>query len=336
MRVRNIDGHEYWLPNVLNDFQLGMYVHLINWKWEHITKDRGKARGSEYDAILPNRYAHDFRVLYPELVAVTRDHHQRFPFRIHTYFNHMASSQAANINLFLPILLHPRVDAILGALNPQFARLATDHLDHGWRIEFWDEPFGTLADKNTVSGTDADMAIAYYNDDGELCLWLVEHKLTEAEFTACGGFASKGRKERHDCTRSFSDILKNKNTCYYHDVRKFEYWNITETNRDFFVNHAKHVECPFQGGTNQLWRNQLLALAVEQNDRQDYQHVHFSVVRHPENTHLDATVTAYRDLVNDNAKFTTLTSAEVVVAAARHADQGLQQWIDWYKDLYRV
>ena len=336
MRVRNIDGQEYWLPNVLNDFQLGMYVHLINWKWENITEERGISGGFEYDAILPKRYAEELRVLNPKLVAVTRAHHQRLPFRIHKYFNHMASSQAANINLFLPILLNYRVDAILGDLNPKFARLATDHLDDGWRIEFWDEPFGTLADKNAVSGTDADMAIAYYNHDGDLCLWLVEHKLTEPEFTPCGGFTSKGRKERHDCTRNFDDILKAKSTCYYHDVKKFNYWNITDANRDFFVNHATHIQCPFQDGMNQLWRNQLMALAIEQDERPPYEHAHFSVVRHAGNKALNESLAGYEHLIDSNPNFTTLTSTEIIDAAERHGDQGLQEWIDWYRQLYQL
>jgi hypothetical protein len=336
MRVHTIGGQEYRLPDHLNEFQLLMYVHLINWKWRHITRVRGRNSGFEYDAILPDSYADEFRVLYPGVVAAIRTHHNRFPFRMHKHFNHMASSQAANINLFLPILLDARANAILGALNHEFARLATEYLDHGWRIEFWDEPFGGLSDKKAISGTDADMAIAYYNHYGMLCLWLIEHKLAEPEFTTCGGFKSKGRQERHDCTRSFSEILKNKGTCYYHDVCKYTYWNVTEANRDFFVNHTKHTECPFQGGLNQLWRNQLLSLVVEQDERQPYKHTNFSVVRHPGNKYLAKTLTAYKDLTNNNPRFLTFTSAEVIDAAERHADEGLRDWIAWYKGFYRL
>jgi len=336
MRVFSINGKDYRLPNALNAFQQSMYVHLINWKWEHITTESGKARDNEYDAILPDRYADEFPMLYPQIVTAVKAHLQRFPFRIHEYFNHMASSQAANINLFLPILLHFDASAILRAINPQFARLATEYLDHGWRIEFWDEPFGALADKNAMTGTDVDMAIAYYNHAGELCLWLIEHKLTEAEFTTCGGFKSKGRKERHDCTRSFSEILTNKNTCYYHDVNKFNYWNITETNRDIFVNHAKHAQCPFQGGMNQLWRNQLLALAVEQDERQPYKHASFSVVKHPGNTHPDRSLDEYRDLVSNNPKFSVFTSADVLRTAERYGNAHLGHWSGWYKGLYNL
>ncbi len=336
MKIYKINGQNYLLPSVLNDFQTKMYVHLINWKWKNITTERGKARGNEYDAILPDRYADMFPILYPQVVYAVKAHRQRFPFRIHKYFNHMASSQAANINLFLPVLLHPGADAIFSAVNPQFARMATEYLDRGWRIEYWDEPYGRLGDKSKMAGTDADLAIAYYNHTGKLCLWLIEHKLTEAEFTTCGGFVSEGRKERHDCTQSFSEILKNKNICYYHDIRKFNYWNITETNHDSFVNHSKYAQCPFQGGMNQLWRNHLLALVVEQNEQQPYEYTSFSVVRHPDNIHLNRSLHEYKELIGNNPKFSTFTSVDIINAAENNGDSQLVNWVKWYKGLYNL
>ncbi|ORC38342.1 hypothetical protein B4O97_00875 [Marispirochaeta aestuarii] len=336
MRIQKIDGQDYKLPNNLNNFQLEMYVHLINWKWENITKDPGHDRGIEYDAILPERYAENLRVLHRDLVSRMMEHHDRFPFRIHKYFNHMASSQAANINLFLPILLNPGANEIIRKLNPDFARLATDKLDHGWRIEYWDEPTGALNDKSAMAGTDADLAIAYYNHNDEPCLWLIEHKLTEKEFTKCGGYKSKGRtdKIRHDCTRNFREIMESKDSCYYHDICGYRYWDISEIHRDFFVNHAKHEECPFQGGMNQLWRNQLLTFAVEQQGT--FMHAHFSVVRHPRNTALDASIKDYIDLIGNNSKFSIFTSRDVIQAAETLRNNSLKEWADWYRTLYKL
>jgi hypothetical protein len=206
--------------------------------------------------------------------------------------------------------------------------LATNELYKGFRIEFWDgnsnQEKGILKDHSAIAGTDSDIAIAYYNTTDELCLWLVEHKLTEAEFTVCGGFKSKGRdNKRHLCNKSFSAIIRNKELCYYHDGPKYEYWNITEANQSFFVNHAKHRSCPFKGGMNQLWRNQLLGFALEKQGK--YKHVHFSVVHHPD-----------KDLTNNNPKFSVLTSADVVRAASNIEDEELGMWIAWYKELYLV
>lgn len=336
MKKYEIDGQEYWLPSRLNDFQLQMYVHLINWKWKHITRERGLSGGLEYDAILPDRYADALKVVYPDIIPAVKAHQSKFLFRIHKFFNHMASSQAANINLFIPILTHRDANQVLNAINPQFDRLATDQLDKGWRIEYWDEPFGTLGDKTDISGTDSDIGIAYYNKAGELCLWLIEHKLTEAEFTTCGGYKSKGRKPRHDCSQCYADILAKKEICYYHDVKKFNYWNITGANSSFFVNHADYESCPFVAGENQLWRNQILALAIEQDDRQPYKHVHFSVVKHPRNTALDTTLASYSHLIGNNPKFNTFSSLDLVLAAEAVKDKGLENWITWYKDLYML
>lgn len=336
MKIITVEGQEYRLPNTPNTFQEALYIHLIRWKWAHITREPGLDRGNLYDAILPKRYAQQYPMLYPDILVAFRRHLEKFPFRIHNYFNHMVSSQAANINLFLPVLLHPEAGTILGAIKSDFARLATDDLDHGYRIEFWDEPYGNLRDKSKTTGTDTDIAIAYYNHAGERCLWLIEHKLSESEFTTCGGFKSVGRQLRHDCSQPFAAILADKNLCYYHDACHFNYWEITAANQAFFPNHIRHAHCPFQGGMNQLWRNQLLGLSIEQDARQPYQYVTFSVVKHPRNTYLDQSLANYQTIIAGNPKFFTFTSADIITAATALGNPQLERWAAWYRDLYAL
>lgn len=336
MKIYTIEGQEYRLSNTLNPFQLEMQVHLVNWKWAHITRAPLLHRGHPNDALLPEPFASRYAMLYPSIRSTFKLHQQNFPFRSHRYFNHVASSQVANVNLFLPVVLHSNANVILRELNPDFARLALSELDHGYRLEYWDEPYGTLGDRTPISGTDADIAIAYYNHENELCLWMIEHKLTESEFTVCGGSKSKGRTAIHDCSKSFSEILADKQVCYYHSTNCYNFWNITDANRAFFVNHAKHLKCPFMGGMNQLWRNQLLGLSIEQDERQPYKHVIFSVVKHPRNTYLDQSLAEYEDLVANNPKFSVFTSKDVLGAAADLQDPELDQWIAWYRDLYAI
>jgi hypothetical protein len=348
MMVYAIDGKEYRLPNDLNPFQLALYVHLIKWKWRHISTEPGTYGSQEYDAILPDACAREGNAphLYPGIAESFAAHRLMNDFRIHRHFYHMASSQAANVNLFLPILHHPNAGAILGAIKTDFASVATSYLDNGYCIEFWGDNFvegavgsghaGLLGDKSAMAGTDADIAIAYYDHAGEPCLWLIEHKLTEKEFTECGGFKSEGRQTKHDCSKSFASILESKSSCYYHDVRRYNYWKLTEINQAFFPNHAGLAGCPFKGGMNQLWRNQLLALAIEQDTHQPYKHVTFSVVRHPKNTYLEPTLDAYRRLIAGDPRFSVLTSADVVRAAEAHGDAALAEWASWYRELYAI
>lgn len=348
MKIYSTNGKDYRLPNELNTFQLELYIHLIDWKQKYITKESGTARGYLYDAILPESYSkqEEWPHLYQGIQGALKNHRRKNDFRIHPHFYHMASSQAANINLFLPILHHSAANAILRTIRPDFETLATEYLDHGYCIEFWGGNFnltgigqsnnGLLGDKSKMAGTDSDIAIAYRNQHGELCLWLVEHKLTEKEFTECGGFKSKGRRARHDCSKSFAQLLETPQSCYYHDVRKYKYWEISKVYTAFFANHAAYSTCPFRGGMNQLWRNQLLALSIEQDAGQPYKHVHFSVVSHPDNHHLDGTLAAYKELIVDNPKFSVFTSEEVVSAAEQQHIATLDKWVAWYRGLYRL
>ena len=349
MTEEEINGISYKLPSKLSDFQKAMYVHLINWKWKNITKEagnykridkKGEVIKYEYDAILPESEHEKYPIIYPEVLPKLKAHREKFSFKLHEHFNHMASSQAANVNLFLPILLNPKVNEVLKELKADFKKIATDQLDNGFRIEFWDgnsnKEKGILGDHSAISGTDSDIAIAYYNQNDELCLWLIEHKLTEKEFTECGGAKSKGRKPNHDCSKPFSEILKNKDLCYYHSSSKYEYWNITDANQSFYVNHQEFGICPFKGGMNQLWRNQLLAQAIEKDNNQPYQHVYFSVVRHPNNTALENTINQYKNLINNNPDFTVFTSADVLEIVSKSGIKELDKWVGWYKELYKV
>lgn len=343
MKPQTINGKDYKLPGSLTKFQQDLYVHLINHKWNTlgITETGSytyKGQEIEYDAILPTSVHKELPLIYSPIKDALVKHQKQFPFKLHKHFNHMASSQAANANLFLPILLSARANEVLCQIKDDFKSLETTKLDNGFQIEFWGgigDGRGLLGDHNEHSGTDSDIAIAYRNHYDELCLWLIEHKLTEKEFTECGGCKSDKRvKSKHICEKSFGEILENKNLCYYHDVRKSNYWKITAENKEFFVNHALHASCPFKGGMNQLWRNQLLGLALENS--KSFVHVYFSVVKHPENKSLDKSINQYKELINNDARFSVFDSSKVVKAANSLNDEMLNTWVKWYCCLYKI
>lgn len=343
MITETINGKEYRLPGSLTAFQKTMYIHLINYKWEQLGINepgiyRYKGEDILYDAILPNNVHKKFPSIYPSILKALLHHQKKFPFKLHKHFNHMASSQVANVNLFLPLLLSSKKNEIFRQLKPDFKELDTDELDNGFQIEYWDgvgNEKGLLGDHNARSGTDSDIAIAYRNTNDELCLWLIEHKLTEKEFTTCGGAtSSKRNKTCHKCNVSFSQLISNKNLCYYHDVKQNNYWNITEKHQAFFSNHIQYEKCPFKGGMNQLWRNQLLGLALEDEGR--FKHVYFSVVHHPDNKALNASINEYKALVNNNPKFSVFTSNDVVEIAKKQNDESINNWVKWYMELYKL
>jgi len=330
----------YRVPSNLSDFQARMYKHLIDWKWAHISKEPGQYAGHEYDAVLPDQYKGKLPHLYEPVRQMFLDHQKRFHFKTHKFADHMASSQIACANLFLPIMVHPDVaPQILASVKPDLASIATEELDNGFRIEFWDEPVNMLGDHNKSTGTDADFAIAYRNHARQLCLWLIEHKLTEAEFTTCGGAKSKGRKLGNYSCDSTAEILKNLGLCYYHGKCQYNYWPITLANESTFPrrNLLSHAGCPFKGGMNQLWRNTVLALAIEiatEGPYSKYKKVYFSVCHHPQNTALNDSMAAFRALLGEKDRFSSFTSKPLISAASKSVNPEIQKWADWYSNLY--
>jgi hypothetical protein len=174
MKIIERNGSVYHLPGGLSDFQEEMYVHLIDWKWSHLTTEPGYYRGNRHDAVLPDHYKGRLGPVHPSIVELFIAHQKKFPFKTHKFIHHMASSQAACVTLFLPLLEYPLQAAqALQAVKPDLASIAVDWFDHGYRIEFWDEPDNALNDHNRATGTDADIAIAYYSKGGDLNLWLI-------------------------------------------------------------------------------------------------------------------------------------------------------------------
>ena len=340
MKIHKIDGKAYRLPNELNDFQFEMYIHLINWKWANLTMDPGYFKGVAYDALLPEELEAQYFPLYPPIKERFLNHQQKFPFRLHEFLGHMASSQAACVNLFLPLLEDPSIAAqILGKVKLDLKEIATDRLDNGFRIEFWDEPDNLLNDHTSISGTDADIAIAYYDHEGNLNLWLIEHKLTEREFTTCGGYKSNGRTSLHKC-EPMCEVVENPNFCYYQNPRSFRYWDITlGDSSPFNINLIREYdECPFKGGLNQLWRNQLLAAGLESSTspRWPYKKVYFSVVYHPGNNSLKPSISKFQELIGLSDRFFAFSSDKLISHAKELNEPALSEWLNWYTKLYYI
>lgn len=340
MKTFSISGQNYRLPSKPTAFQFGLYVHLIDWKRQHLTTESGTDRGYVYDAILPPPMKAANQPVYRPILERFERHCREQKVQIHRFMGHMASSQAACANLFLPMLERPRqAAAVLRSVRPDLVEIATEHLDDGWRLEFWDKGLDHLGDHQGPTGTDVDIAIAYRDAAGVLCLWLIEHKLGEAEFTNCGGARSKGRTGAHRCEPAAA-VFENPELCYYQSSCGFNYWRLTHTMPGLLDDDALRSghRCAFRGGANQLWRNLLMARALElaPSDQVPFQRVTFSVVHHPENPNLRSTLSRFRSLLGPSARFDVFTSDQLVGASAGSSDPFVASWRAWYQDLYRL
>jgi hypothetical protein len=320
----------YKLPSFLTDFQLEMFIHLIDWKWSHLTREMGKFGDEYYDAILPESFQQNWHPIYQPMVSEIKN----LRFKKHKHFGHMASSQAACLNLFYPLLRDKRIaDLVFPQMKPDFRELAVNELDKGFRFEYYDLS-NPLNDHTPIAGTDADVAIAYYNNIGELSLWLIEHKLTEDEFTTCGGYRVRKKKEKQYC-RNGKLILSDHNYCHYASKCNYNYWEITDRSELYdYVALGKCKHCPFKGGENQLWRNQLLGNAIR--DLGHFKNVHFSVIRHPNNHDLDKTLESYVKFLKTKEVLSCHTSKELIDKAGSVNNPDLNIWSSWYSELYRI
>lgn len=335
---KTINGIKYYLPSKLTSEQEAIYIHIIDWKRKNITTQRGLYRGHEYDAIFPKETTLP-KMLYKPIVPLLEEMQQGdFAYKPHKFANHAVSSQTACINLFMPLLHSEDADRILPMIPgcpSDFSRIARDKLFHGFCFEYWGQNIkqgsGVLNDHSNGAGTDADVAIAYYNMEDKLCLWLIEHKLSENEFTKCGAYKSEANSYKENCTQcTLLDITNNPKKCHYHTIG-YKYWDILRKNLDKFQGSINIKGCPFKDGLNQLWRNQMLAFALQGTGA--YHAVTFSVCHHAKNTMLDKSINRYKALTCGDQMFSSFTNYDVLNAVTTQ-ENDLQKWVQWYKEIY--
>ena len=340
------------------DFKQKVYSYLINYKKEELKiVEKGISNfGVEHDCLFPKPVC-DEKIpvmIYRDIMPIVEEiQKSKFAYKPHrAASSHVASSQTACLNLFVPILESEYADQILkqsGVAPKGFDHIDRSQLRKGYCFEYWESskarPKGLVGDHSHAAGTDSDVAIAYINKAGKKCLWLIEHKLTERDFTTCGGYRSKGiSPAEKDCCNScgINDLLKDHDKCYYHKHCHYLYWDIMDKHASFFSGKYEGEGCPFRGGMNQLWRNQMLALELELEEKIPFEEVYFSVVTHPENTFLDKRMNQYRDLINHSPKFFAFKSTALVNAAADYkstvledkAANDLHEWAKWYRRVY--
>jgi hypothetical protein len=129
--------------------------------------------------------------------------------------------------------------------------------------------------------------------------------------------------------------MEDSSKCYYQYHCNYDYWNITNSS-DLFDQSilSSQTKCPFIGGANQLWRNQLMGHAIK--EKGEYERVHFSVVHHPENNDLQKTIAEYEQMLSDKGLFSVFTSEQILDAALKIQNDDISEWAKWYSGLYRI
>jgi len=332
---------KYRLPNNLSDFQRKIYNHLVDYKKTKLKiSDCGSYKDNFYDIILPENLVN--KNLLTDYQDEILDYIKKEKIRKHIFFSHLASSQVACFNLFYPIKLNKNLaNQIFKDILPEFYEIIDIE------FEYYDKKNDYLNESrnkgnNTANvGTDSDIAIIYKNKNNEKIISLIEHKFTENHFTNCNAFRSKNNDNKQICNKFDID---NTDDCYYKKGKNYKYWEITKNVNSFFdITKLQKINeiCPFKSSLQQLWRNMLLADAIENDSKNDITRTYFGVIYHSENPDLwkisgnknfKRADEFFNDLLKSKNKFFTFTIQQLV-DKIKNFDNKLK-WINEYTDKY--
>ena len=153
------------------DFQQKVYSYLIKYKKESLNiNDKGiSAHGVEHDCLLPKPYrSHKPIMLYDGIKETVKDiQASKYAYKAHLAASkHVASSQTACINLFVPILESEYADQILigaGVVPKDFDHIDRNQLRKGYCFEYWESTLegakGLLGDHSPHAGTDSELPL---------------------------------------------------------------------------------------------------------------------------------------------------------------------------------
>ncbi len=259
--------------------------------------------------------------------------------RLHKQAPHVRSSQAFAFNLFLPFR-ERHLDRLSELVNRQVgARLSID------MVQFeWVPPGGLLGEirgdrpVGDEPATAADVVLWGQTSSRRRAAVLLEVKLSEGEFTACGGRESRGNR-RKDVCRSASLFMHEPNACYLRrpvrQRRDRRYWEIFARShgsvRNAFPNADLNGPCPFAFDMQQPMRN----LAIAQGLLQDgtVHQAWFGLCAHDANPQIAALWSEWSHLLPEPSMAPVLP-ASAIVSAGEAA--GLKSWTAYMRERYQL
>ena len=175
----------------------------------HMTAWRARIDGGNR-SIMWRRWTDGIYAPYRDLAETAQ---QMDAVKLHRYTAHLLSSQAFAFNLFLPFRERGR-----SRLSDCVSALTATKLTIN-RVQFeWVPPgalLGEIAGERPVSGeaaTAADIVLWCQLDNGLRAAVLIEVKLSEGDFSHCGGRYSQGNR-RQDVCESARQFMQDPSAC---------------------------------------------------------------------------------------------------------------------------
>ncbi len=287
------------------------------------------------------RWDHWSDGIYPAYRALAEDVVRTDSVKLHEHAAHLRSSQTFAFNLFLPFRegsrsrLADRVGAMIG--EP----LSINEV----RFE-WVPPgalLGEIRGDRPAPGeaaTGVDVVLWGRLPGGERAVVLLEVKLSEGDFTHCGGRDSPGNQRRDVCA-SAALFFDDPSACYLRRTKRARrdrrYWEIFAAShgsvRAAFPGADVNGPCPFAESMQQPMRNLAIARGLEQGEYRAVEKAWFGLCAHDNNPDVAGHWERWTRLLPDAAMAPTLPASEVVQAGE---DEGFVEWAAWMRDRYRL
>jgi hypothetical protein len=262
------DGENKGWFERLNEFEQTETRRQVQFKRKHFpgTEDGSWSKDPtrKYPHILPKGDLK--RVFYTPIAQQVLEYCDNEQIALHTEIQNLRSSQVCCFNVVFLL----KQDLKLAA---EVLRVMLPGVKEVKEIEFEftgdDEASKWLGEQNGgkrgQNRTSIDVAIRW--TDGVKNYWtLCEWKYTEQGFGSCGGYQSKGYKDRSFCTDlPAPQYEKNYIACYLHSKKGRQYWQrLDEAGISFNVLEGA-IGCPFRGPFYQLLRQYILASYLRQS-----------------------------------------------------------------------
>lgn len=261
--------------------------------------------------------------------------------RLHTYANHLRSSQIFAFNLFLPFREGEK---------SKLSDLVSETIDTGLSIEEvrfeWVPPgalLGEIAGDLPSPGepaTAVDVALWGQLADGGRAAVLLEVKLSETDFTHCNGRTSPGNR-RTDVCDSAAAFFDDPVACYLRRPRRSRrdrrYWEIFEQSygsvRAAFPGADLGGQCPFAFSMQQPMRNLAVARGLELDGEGGVDKAWFALCSHDDNPDAAWHWKDWNRLLGDQTMAPSLPASEVVRAGEA---SGFGEWAACMRERYRL
>ena len=277
--------------------------------------------------------------IYPEYREMAQEAVRDDAVKLHRYAAHLRSSQIFAFNLFLPFRRGSRE-----ALSRQMSEtVGADLSIKDVRFE-WVPPGALLGELNGdrpvgyEAATGVDVVLWGTMPDGRRVAILIEVKLSEPNFTPCGGRMSPGNQRRDVCD-SAALFFSDPSACYLtrplRQRRDRRYWEFFEgahgTVAAAFPGAGHAGPCPFANDMNQPMRNLAIARGLEQDEGWDIDRAWFVLCAHDDNPKIPELWREWQLLLPDQSMSPSLPASQVVNAGEA---EGFTGWARWMRKRY--